>query len=105
VINLRIPIKTEFGNEVILSEEDWMTLCEMNFKPMATMDEISFNFPIIYYIEEGVAEFTIGDDTIQWGYGKSIKINPNVSHTITAMSPLRIIKVAKCKMNIEKKLV
>jgi mannose-6-phosphate isomerase-like protein (cupin superfamily) len=104
---MRLPIKTTWGNEIVLAEEEWMTLSELNFKNIARgTDYTSHPYEVLYYIDEGMAEVTIGGSTLQWGFGKSIRINPKVKHRITPISiPLRIIKVSHCKANIEKNLV
>lgn len=104
---MRLPIKTKWGNEVILAQEEWMTLSELNFKDINKgTDYTAYPYEILYYIDEGMAEVLIAGTTLQWGYGKSIRINPNMKHQIIPISiPLRIIKVAKYKANVEKKLI
>ncbi len=84
-----------------------MTLSELNFKNLGKGTELTSHlFEVIFYIDEGMVEVTIGGSTLQWGYGKSIRINPRTKYKITPIEiPLRIFKVAHCKANIEKNLV
>jgi mannose-6-phosphate isomerase-like protein (cupin superfamily) len=104
---MRLPIKTTYGSEVILAEEEWMTLSELTFNKLGK--DTDFNkhpYEVLLYIDEGMAEVTIGSSTLQWGYGKSIRINPNTKYKISPISiPLRIIRVSHCKLNIEKELL
>jgi mannose-6-phosphate isomerase-like protein (cupin superfamily) len=104
---MRLPVKTKWGNEVILAEEEWMTLSELNFNnPGVGTDRGKVDYDILYYIDEGMAEFEISGSTLQWGYGKSVRINAGTTHSITPVStPLRVIKVSKCKSALERKLI
>lgn len=84
-----------------------MTLSELNFNNIKKGTNYeSYPYEVLYYIDEGMASVMISGTTLQWGYGKSIRINPNTKHQIAPVSiPLRIFKVAKHKASIEKRLI
>ena len=72
---MRLIQKHKYGNEIILAQEKWFTLSEMNFEDISLGTEYnSDNYDNAFYIDKGVAEFTIYGTTMEWGYGKTVLI-------------------------------
>ena len=93
---MRIPLKTKFGNEVILSEEEEVTFSEMNWNTMTYGTEYeSKPFDQIFYVDEGIVVVTINGTDFEWSYGKSFKIKAKSMCSIRSRSiPTRVFKLA-----------
>ena len=93
---MRLITKTKYGNEVILAQERWFTFSEMNFDIVKEGIEYSADvFDNAFYIENGIAEFTISGTTMQWGYGKTVLIKKGTKYRIIPIStPLKIFRIS-----------
>lgn len=93
---MRLPIKTTWGSETILSEEDKLTFSEMNFKNISKgMDYETSKFDQIFYVDEGILQVVIGGTTFEWGYSKTFMIKANIKYSIIPLSiPIRVFRLA-----------
>jgi hypothetical protein len=83
---MRIPIKRAWGSEVILSEEDKLTLSEINLKKSNETFGGKEPFDQIFYIDEGVVDAVIGNSIFEWGYSKTFSIKSNTVFDINVVS-------------------
>ena len=92
---MRKPKKTGFGSEVIFAQEDWFTGSFLNFAENKIMEKNRALCDTIFYIDDGIALFNISDSDYEFGFGKTILIKKGTMFSITAITPLRIIKLTK----------
>ena len=92
---MRKPTKTNFGSEVVFAQEDWFTGSFMNFSENKTMEKIRALCDIIFYIDDGIALFNINGSEYEFGFGKTVLIKRGAMFSITAVTPLRIVKLTK----------
>lgn len=93
---MRIPIKTKYGSETILSEEDALTFSELSFLDIKKGTEYEKKpFDQIFYIDDGIVRVMINGSTLEWGYSKTFIIKANVKYQITPKSiPVRVFRLA-----------
>jgi len=90
---MRKIIKTNFGMEVIFAQETWMTA---SFLEIGTGKETEYKtapFDITYYIEDGMARFTLNGRDYEFGTGKTVTIRKGTKYRIKTMSVSKLIKI------------
>ncbi len=95
VISMRKPKKTNFGSEIIFAQEDWFTGSFLNINTDKTLEKQTAENDMIFYIDDGIAVFEINNSKYEFGFGKTILIKKGTTYSITAVTPLRIIKITK----------
>jgi quercetin dioxygenase-like cupin family protein len=91
---MRKVIKTDFGNEVILVNEKWSVLSEMNFTVGKDFTS-NAKFSQVFYIVSGLFRFVIRGTTYEFGLGKSVLIPINEKVFISALSNGQILRLCQ----------
>jgi len=93
---MRKPLKKDFGSEVTFAQEDWFTAGFLNIGAGKSTSIETADHDIVFYIDDGIAIFTINGITYEFGWGKTVLIRKGTRYTISSVgSPIRIIKVTQ----------
>lgn len=93
---MRKPIKKDFGSEVIIAQEDWFTAGFLNIGAGKSTSIETADHDIVFYIDDGIAIFTINGMSYEFGWGKTVLIRKGTRYNISSTgSPIRIIKISQ----------
>lgn len=90
---MRKLIRHRWGIEIIFSQESWITasFLEIGSKKETKYEHAKYN--IIFYIQNGLARFTINGSDYEFGAGKTISIKSRTKFRIKAIGITRLIKI------------
>ena len=92
---MRKIVKTKFGSEVLFANEDFFVGKFLNFTINSSTDEQIAEFPRVFYVDEGVVDFSINGSDYEFGYGKTVLIQKGTKFKISAKGPARVVEIAQ----------
>lgn len=94
---MRKIIKQDWGYEVILANEPWTLVTEMDFEIGKEMVATG-HFEQLFIINKGMFRFNISGVDYEFGYGKTILIKTNIKCFIHALADGQIVRVAQTSL-------
>jgi mannose-6-phosphate isomerase-like protein (cupin superfamily) len=95
---MRKPIRTDWGIEVIVAQEEWMTASFLEIGKDKGTEYQAALYDIVFHVMDGIIMATLGNNDYEFGYGKTLLIKKGTEFKIFAIEPARLLKVAQYKL-------
>lgn len=91
---MRKIFRTKFGSEVVFANEEFFVGKFLNFSINTSSEEEVSEFPRVFYVDEGIVDFTINGNEYEFGFGKTVLIQKGTKFKISAREPARLIEIS-----------